>query len=83
MRLLLFIIFCFSFQYTFAQNSWSLKGSVADHASGANLQHTTISVLRAEDSALVKFTRANEQGIFIQIRFRFPEAPNHLQVYQE
>lgn len=64
MRLLLFIIFCFSSHYTFAQSSWSLKGAVADHASGVSLQHTTISVLRAKDSTLVKFTRANEHGIF-------------------
>lgn len=64
MRLLLFIVFCFSFHYTFAQSSWSLKGSVVDHASGASLQHTTISILCAKDSTLVKFTRANEQGVF-------------------
>ncbi|MGY0037579.1 TonB-dependent receptor [Pedobacter sp. NJ-S-72] len=64
MRLFLIAIFCFFSQWTLAQNSWSVKGSVADHASGANFHYTTISVLRAKDSTLVKFTRATENGTF-------------------
>jgi hypothetical protein len=64
MKLLFIAIFCFFSHWTFAQNSWSIKGSVADHSSGTNLYNTTISVLRAKDSTLVKFTRVAENGTF-------------------
>ncbi|QNK63347.1 TonB-dependent receptor [Pedobacter sp. PAMC26386] len=64
MKLYLFTIFCILSHCAFAQNSGAIKGSVGDHTSGANLRYTTISVLRAKDSTLVKFTRAGENGTF-------------------
>jgi len=47
-----------------AQNSYSIKGSVADSSSNAKLMNTTISVLNAKDSILRKFTRVTENGSF-------------------
>ena len=64
MKLFFIAVFCLFSHWAFAQNPWSVKGSVADHASGTDLHYSTISVLRARDSTLVKFTRAAENGTF-------------------
>jgi len=48
----------------FAQNPYSIKGSVADTTSNAKLANTTVSVLNEKDSTLVKFTRVNTAGSF-------------------
>ena len=42
----------------------TLKGNVSDTASKQNLEHALISLLRAKDSTLYKFTRADKQGNF-------------------
>ena len=42
----------------------SLKGSVIDNTDNKNLQNTVISLMRAKDSVLVKFTRADKAGNF-------------------
>jgi hypothetical protein len=47
----------------FGQRS-SLKGSVADTIDNKNLQHTVVTVMRAADSVLVKFTRVDGSGNF-------------------
>jgi hypothetical protein len=47
----------------FAQHA-TIKGSVADTSSKENLSNAVISVLRAKDSVLFKFTRSNAQGKF-------------------
>lgn len=49
----------------FAQNTYGIKGSVIDSASvNAKLGNTTVCVLNAKDSTLVKFTRTLENGSF-------------------
>ena len=58
------LIFCFTSFFLFAQNSYRIKGSVADTVANAKLQNTSIAVLNAKDSTLKKFTRANEDGTF-------------------
>jgi len=47
----------------FAQHA-TIKGSVADTSSKENLSNAVISILRAKDSVLYKFTRSNTQGKF-------------------
>ncbi|MBB6498308.1 outer membrane beta-barrel family protein [Pedobacter cryoconitis] len=64
MKLFILLFFCLFSITALAQDPWSVKGSVTDHTSGASLHHTTISVLRAKDSTLVKFSRAGENGNF-------------------
>jgi hypothetical protein len=46
-----------------AQNA-AIKGVISDTASKENLSNAVISVLRAKDSVLYKFTRSNAQGKF-------------------
>lgn len=48
----------------FAQNNYSIKGSVLDTASGAGLQNASITVLNSKDSTLVRFTRTDANGDF-------------------
>jgi len=62
--LLSLIILSFISVASYAQNLYSIKGSVADTTSNVKLLNTTISVLRDKDSTLVKFTRANKDGLF-------------------
>ena len=56
------IILCFT-GLVHSQTS-SLKGAVADTIDKKNLQNTVISLLTPKDSALVKFTRADQSGKF-------------------
>lgn len=42
----------------------SVKGSVVDSTDHKNLQNTVVSLIRAEDSTLIKFTRADRSGKF-------------------
>ncbi|MGF7041219.1 outer membrane beta-barrel protein [Mucilaginibacter lappiensis] len=53
------IIFCLSTISVFAQNNYSINGSVADTASNAQLTNSTVMVLAAKDSMLQKFTRVS------------------------
>ena len=46
-----------------AQNA-SIRGTISDTASKENLTNAVISILRAKDSVLYKFTRSNAQGKF-------------------
>src|SRR5215510_259631 len=48
----------------FAQPS-SLKGSLADTSDKKNLQNTVVSLLKPNDSVLVRFTRADKNGNFL------------------
>jgi len=64
-RLLLslcFIVFIGS--YSKAQGLHTIKGRIIDTASTSILGNTSVSVLNAKDSTLVKFTRAAENGTF-------------------
>lgn len=49
---------------TYAQENISLKGTVTDTLNKQNLSNAVVSVLRAKDSVLVKFTRTNKEGSF-------------------
>jgi hypothetical protein len=60
--LLLFL--CMLTSASFAQSSYSVKGSVADTAANVKLANTSIAVLNAKDSTLRKFTRAGADGSF-------------------
>src|ERR1700712_2086706 len=48
----------------FAQNPYAVKGNVIDTTSNTKLANSTVSVLSAKDSTLVKFTRVNTAGTF-------------------
>lgn len=50
--------------YLKAQNQYSIKGKTIDTASTTLLYKTSISILNAKDSTLVKFTRSAENGAF-------------------
>jgi len=52
-----------SLSNTFAQQG-SIKGMVTDTLNKQNLSNAVVSVLRAKDSVLVKFTRTNKEGNF-------------------
>jgi hypothetical protein len=66
MKLLLLNLFLFSLISfaSFAQNSYSAKGSVVDTTTGVKLTNASVSVIRAKDSILVKFTRTTDNGTF-------------------
>lgn len=57
---LIFILFA---HIALAQTG-NVKGSVLDNTDNKNLQNTVISLLRTEDSVLVKFSRADRTGKF-------------------
>jgi hypothetical protein len=63
-KILLFVFCCFFSLSLQAQNTYSVKGSIADTASNAKLANTSISVLNAKDSILRAFTRAGGNGSF-------------------
>lgn len=54
---------CF-FSSLFAQNTFLVKGIVADTANNSKLHNATITILNAKDSTLVKYARASTTGIF-------------------
>lgn len=49
---------------TKAQNGFSVKGSVVDSTATSKLHNTSVLILRAKDSIMVKFTRADQEGKF-------------------
>jgi outer membrane receptor protein involved in Fe transport len=57
------LLFLCSFSL-YAQTPYAIKGSVIDTASKSRLANTTVCVLNAKDSTLVKFTRVTENGSF-------------------
>jgi len=63
-RLLLFVCFLISISFYVKAQTHAIKGRVIDTASTSILSGTSISVLNAKDSTLVKFTRATENGTF-------------------
>lgn len=58
---LTFLLFSVS---AFAQTSYSVKGVIADSVEHVKLHNSSIAILQARDSILVKFTRAGEDGSF-------------------
>jgi len=62
---ILLFIFCFFFSFSLlAQSTYSVKGVIIDTAANAKLANTSVSVLQAKDSILVKFARAGADGSF-------------------
>lgn len=57
------LFFLATISNTFAQQG-SLKGMVTDTLNKQNLSNAVVSVLRAKDSVLVKFTRTTKEGNF-------------------
>jgi hypothetical protein len=65
LALLCFGVFYLSFpDAAQAQNTYSIKGTVADTTSKVKLANTSISILNASDSILVKYGRAGADGSF-------------------
>ena len=62
-KLLLYIFILFPFSLIFAQNI-QIKGQVADKEADSKLINASVSILRAKDSILVKFTRVAVDGFF-------------------
>lgn len=62
--LLTLVILCFCSITLFAQSAYSVKGAVLDTVSNAKLVNSSVSVLRAKDSILLKFTRVDANGLF-------------------
>lgn len=48
----------------FAQNHHSVKGTITDTAATYKMVNSTITILNAKDSTLVKFSRSREDGTF-------------------
>ncbi|MEO6452753.1 MAG: TonB-dependent receptor [Ginsengibacter sp.] len=61
--LIYFFIFCISIHSAGAQNALSVSGSVKDN-NGKALSHTTVSLLKAKDSSLVKTEVTDDDGKF-------------------
>ena len=61
---LLFSFLLFFTLHASAQNTYSVKGSIVDTASKAQLHNASVSVLNAKDSILLKFTRTAKDGSF-------------------
>ncbi|MFD0750468.1 TonB-dependent receptor [Mucilaginibacter calamicampi] len=67
MKFILYTIFSFLLLLSFsskAQNAFSIKGSVADTIAASKLHNASILALRAKDSIMVRYTRADQQGNF-------------------
>jgi hypothetical protein len=61
----LLLISCLFSSVLFAQNTYSVRGSVADTIANIKLVNTTIAILNAKDSTLRKFTRVKPDGSFV------------------
>ncbi|HTD98416.1 MAG TPA: hypothetical protein VK668_03985, partial [Mucilaginibacter sp.] len=62
--ILLLLLICLGSVTTFAQTSYGIKGIAVDSVDHIKLSNTSIAILNAKDSTLVKFTRATEDGSF-------------------
>ncbi|WP_343669101.1 outer membrane beta-barrel protein [Chitinophaga sp.] len=58
------LLFCLCSCYLYAQQPYAVKGSLTDSAAGIKITDATISVLRAKDSTLCKFTWNNSSHNF-------------------
>ncbi len=58
------ILLCLSVTFSYAQNPFSVKGSVHDTISNVPLTNSSIVILNSKDSTLVKYTRAGADGNF-------------------
>src|SRR5690606_840276 len=58
------LFLCLVSLLVFAQNPYAVKGGTTDEASNVKLANSSVSVLNAKDSTLVKFTRTAADGTF-------------------
>lgn len=63
-KFLVLVLFLVSSVSVFAQNQYEVKGLVTDTAASYKMVNSTITLLKAKDSTLVKFTRAGADGAF-------------------
>ena len=63
-KLTLALVCCFLVLSSAIAQQSSLKGTITDTLNKQNLSNAVVSVLRAKDSVMVKFTRTNAQGGF-------------------
>ena len=61
LNLLLFSLISFA---SYAQSSYTAKGSVVDTTTSVKLVNASVSVIRAKDSILLRFTRTADNGTF-------------------
>src|SRR5688572_16740384 len=59
-----FVLFILLAQASYSQNA-TIKGTVIDTVEKVNLYQSVITILRKDDSTLVKFARADKDGKFI------------------
>ncbi|XZF13145.1 TonB-dependent receptor [Chitinophagaceae bacterium MMS25-I14] len=64
-RLLLMLLLCICLNNARAQQTYSIKGSVSDTLNNIKLQYASVTLLRASDSVLIDYTRANANGEFM------------------
>ena len=65
MRILVFVIFFQFFFHSISQaQQFSIKGKVADTVEKKNLTNSSVALLNAKDTTLVKFTRSKSNGEF-------------------
>lgn len=63
-KILLFLFFALFAVSAFAQNSYTIKGVIADSVEHVKLGTASVAVLQAKDSVLMKFTYAEKDGSF-------------------
>ncbi|WP_448699721.1 outer membrane beta-barrel protein [Mucilaginibacter sp. AW1-3] len=89
--ILVIVFLCLSTIAVFAQNSYSIKGLIADSASNGKMQNTTICILNAKDSTLYQFTRAGVNGSFsinnlhkgkFLLLVSYPEYADYVEAFQ-
>lgn len=65
LKIITLLFFCLGMPRLFAQSPpYQIKGTITDTAATYKMVNTTITVLNAKDSTLVKFGRANADGSF-------------------
>ena len=62
-RLVLIFLLCMS-AAAYARQTYSIKGSVSDTLNNVRLQYASVTLMRAEDSVMVSYDRANANGDF-------------------
>lgn len=64
LKLFLLLLVCYSPYFVFSQSNYEIKGVITDTAATYKMVNSTITILNAKDSTLVKYTRAATDGSF-------------------
>ena len=70
--ILFFFLYFLICTYSFSQNSYYIKGSVADSAAGTPLVFATITVFKSNDTSIINYRLTDPQG-----EFRVPNLPSN------